>query len=95
MSGGRSRSLPEYSVLVQRTVLFWERVAVQAKTPEDAADLAEEKGRVLRLVELPGARGRGACREGRRGTRRSCVRALRPASASRRPGYHEAPKSQA
>ena len=43
MSRGRSRSLPEYSVLVQRTVLFWERVEVQAKTPEDAADLAEEK----------------------------------------------------
>ncbi|GEM_PF-3544541 len=43
MSKDRSRSPPEYSVLVQRTVLFWERVEIQAKSPEDAADLAEEK----------------------------------------------------
>ena len=43
MSREGSRSLSEYSNFVQRTVLFWERVEVQAETPEDAADLAEGK----------------------------------------------------
>ena len=35
-----------YSVLVQRTVVFWERVDVEATTPEDAVELAQEEAGV-------------------------------------------------
>lgn len=45
-----SKANPEHptthSVLVQRTVVFWERVDVEATTPEDAVELAQEEAGV-------------------------------------------------
>ena len=41
MTDEKSKTPMGYSVLVQRTVLFWERVQVSAETPEEAAELAE------------------------------------------------------
>jgi len=41
MTDEESEAPTGHSVLVQRTVLFWERVEVSAETPEEAAELAE------------------------------------------------------